>query len=231
MYILAMWIFSNVALAALPGMDCPDTQAVVGKTVVNEFFTIADGCTLWITPQDKPNLLYREYFFDERGRFRIYDSTPGDYETASGSRAYFLFPRKQLPTFTVSADKNEVIATLGSGGTIRFRTDTTRISAFPGVAFSESPDIRLDNQGGVEILSYPGILLDTGWKLGGVGYTDSVAKATFRDGKGHACVVTNNEIFDYKDAIYDEPLFMFQTDPELKEFLSKRCPELDRNGL
>jgi hypothetical protein len=212
------------------GANCPNAQSISGPTVVNSLFTVADGCTLWITPLNKPNLVYREYLFDERGRFRIYNSTSGPYETASGSRNYFLFPRHQTPAFVIGKDGN-VVATLSSGALMTFSAATTRIATFPDVKYSEAADIRLDNQGGVEILSYPGVYLDSGWSLGDPAYHDAKLQSTFKDEKGVSCAVTNSEIFDYVNAIYDEPLFKFQTDPELAHFLSARCPALSTRSL
>jgi hypothetical protein len=221
---------SPFAFAEKVGDNCLYSQEISGDTVVNHFFTLSIGCLVQVTPLNKPELHYREYVFDERGRFLVFNSLPGDYETATGRRNFFFFPRKQPPSFVLGSDGNPVV-TLSSGQEVTFNAASARIAAFSGVQFTENPAVTLDDQGGVEIQRFPGILLDTGWKIGGPAYHDALGSSTFRDPAGKTCTVKNEEIFDYKDAIYDEPLFKYQTDKELELYLSRRCPLLDTSSL
>jgi len=221
---------TNPAWAERVGENCPYAQSISDNTVANRFFTVSAGCLLQITPLEKPNLLYREYVFDERGRFLVFNSVPGPYETSTSRRNFFLFPRRQVPSYRLEAD-GSVTATLSTGQEISFLAHSTRIASFPGVRFTENTEVSLDAGGGVELESFPGILLDTGWKIGASAYLDPAGSSYFQDSAGRKCQVANREIFNYADAIYDEPLFLFQTDESLAHFLRDRCPELDRSAL
>jgi hypothetical protein len=218
------------ALAAGPGSNCAYKSEIYNGTAVSRNFTVAYGCLLTVTPLEKPELLYREYYFDERGGFTIFTSTPGNYETATGKRTYFLFPRKGVPDF--SAGRELLYVQSPWGGNVMFLTEPTiLVPAGDITIYQPSRTISLADNGGIEIVSSTKIVLDAGWKIGGTAYHDPKGHSIFRDAHNNACEVGNTEIFDYKDAIYDEPLIQFQTDPELEAFLSRRCPKLDLTPL
>ncbi len=212
------------------GSNCQSTQTIKNSTIVNQFFTTSSGCLLWITPVKNQDAPYREYYFDERGGFRIFNSLPGDYATSTGSRNFFLFPRRQVPTYRLDQD-GSIIATLSTGKSVTISSRATRIQSFEGVGFHEAPEISLTNSGGLEILSYFAVYLDTGWSVGNVAYHGAQGQSVFHDQNGQACRVTNAEIFDYQDAIYGEPLFKFQDDASLTAFLKSRCPQIDTASL
>lgn len=209
---------------------CDYRQRTQGGTVANRFETTALGCVVQITPLDKPNLRYREYWFDERGRLLVYTSINGPDATSTGYRSYFLFPRRRNPDFRIEND-GSIAVTLSTGELMRFSTDTTRIQAFPSGIFTESPEISLNNGSGVELRSTGGILLDSGYRIGGISYSDLGAPAVFHDNKGHSCAIRNGEAFSNINTYYGEPNFIFPTDGALADFLAKRCPDLDISSL
>lgn len=209
---------------------CDYRQQIQAKTVLNRFATTALGCVVQVTPFNKPDLVYRDYWFDERGRFLVYTSTSGPDATSTGYRSYFLFPRRRNPDFEIAADGG-ITVTLSTGEIMRFSADTTRILSFPGGSFTELPEISLENGGGVELHSTGGIFLDTGYRIGTVSYSNLNAPAVFKDGKGHDCRIRNGDVFSNVNTYYGEPNFIFPTDKELAGFLARRCPELDLSSL
>jgi len=230
-------------LAALPyitnasdvGKDCtPDQQDNVGGLSFGRFFTMSNGCYLRVSPIAKPDLRYRDYTFDERGAFTIFISDgEGDDSKITGQRSYFFFPRLHVPSYKIVQDK--VIVTLPSDTQIIFSTSNARLLSIEDGSLTESPEINLKNNGGVEIKSYNGIYLDTGWKIGKAPYKDSSRTSTFKDANGKTCTLPNEELFYYEqksvEQMYDEPLFKFQKDDELAEFLKVKCSQLNTISL
>lgn len=232
--VLYLTLTATSALLPLTGRawnpGCDYHQQNQGATTVSRLATTALGCLVWVTPMKKPDLTYREYLFDERGRFLVYTSTPGPDTTSTGYRSYFLFPRKQNPDFRV-ADDGSLAVTLSTGQTMTFSTETSRIRSFPSGLFTESPEIRLDNGSGVELQSTGGIFLDAGYRIGTISYADLNAAAVFHDSKGNVCAIRIGEVFSNINTYYGEPNFLFPTDRELAAFLARRCPDLDISPL
>lgn len=224
-FLISLFTMSSAQAA----FDCKYEQMNANATAAAHFFTATLGCVVNITPIDKPNQVYREYYFDERGRFLIFDSVNGSWETSTGYRSYFIFPRGHEPNFKHNSNGGFLVQ-LASGTSITISTESSRIIEFPGYVFNESQQVDLSSSS-FEISSHPGILLDTGWRLARASYFDSGEKSVFSDPSGKKCNVVNDEIFDYVNAIYGEPLFRFQSEEKLADFLSFRCPDLDLTSL
>ncbi len=223
LFVLTAITFFLSAAVQAQGQNCPDTQDLWGGRMFNSFYTINNGCLVQVSPIEKPNLVYREYIFDEGGRMVIANSIEGDDMNRSlGERAFWLFPRGGVPKIKVG--KDEVVVTFSGGQVVRFNATTPFIAGFDGVQFNESPVIGLQEQGGFEFVKYPGIYLDGGWKIGGLAYRDSTKTSEFVDSAGKRCMVANTEIFDYESVLYSEPILKFQTDDSLFAFLRTRCP-------
>lgn len=192
---------------------------------VSRFYTLSLGCLVNVTPLDKPGLAYREYYFDERGRFLDFHSQAGDYETSTANHAYFLFPRHQYPSFQLLAD-GSIAVTLASGQTALVSGAEPRILSFPGNSFSEPAGNGLGSGDFLSLQRFPGLVLDAGWKVGTYAYYGRAGSSTFRDAQGAECRVGNGELFDYDHILYSEPTFLFETDEKLAAFLAGRCPNL-----
>jgi hypothetical protein len=74
-------------------------------------------------------------------------------------------------------------------------------------------------------------VLSAGWSLAQAAYLNAGSESVFTDSKKNSCRVTNEEIFDYVNAIYGEPLFKFQAEESLANFLHIRCPNIERSEL
>lgn len=227
MFILLIQVVFS--LSALAAQQCPYNQSISNEAVANRFYTVSMGCLVSVTPLHKPDLVYREYYFDERGRFLVFDSVAGPAETATGYKSYFLFPRKNEPNFDVQANGN-ISVLLANGEKADFSSSSSRIIQIAGGEFSESANPQIHEQA-FELKSYRGIWLRSGWAMGKAAYLDAERNSTFADQDGHTCEVKNTEIFDYVNMIYSEPVFYFQSDLKLAEFLKSRCPTIETSSL
>ena len=210
--------------AQLIGENCPTQQTISGQYMINKFFTLSWGCLVQVTPINKSTMIYREYVFDEGGRFLVFNSTPGQYETSTGMRVFYLFPKIGLPEVKIVGSKIEI--TTSSGLKVVIPNQSSFIESISGLEFSDNQKIELSSSGGFEIKSYPHIYLDTGWKVGGQAYRDPLGKSVFVDAKNQRCEVNNFEIFIYDELQSPEPYMFYQSNEAVYGFLSLRCPNL-----
>jgi hypothetical protein len=228
MFILSLLVMLSFS-SAQASTSCTSEQTIHENLVASRFLTTGLGCVAQVTPVQKPDLVYREYWIDERGRFMVFNSMAGPDETSTGTRSYFLFPRKRIPAFALK-ENGDLSFALMSGHEAVFRKEDARLASFPG-EFTEAKEISMENNGGLELKSFPGILLDTGWMLGSQAYKKPLGTAIFSDEKNHRCVVLNNEVFFYEEMYYGEPNLRYVLDDRLAEFLQTRCPQLLLDGL
>lgn len=218
-----------LSAVALPGDNCPAEQIVWGPWMFNRQFTMADGCLVQATPihkSGKKGLVYREYVFDESGRFMVFNSTDGDYETATAQRNFILLPAVRPPEMKVVGDQMRV--TLASGHEVQFRKDSAFVqSSGVGLVVRDLEKVDLTAGGNFQILSYDGVLLDTGWMVGGRSSRRPEAESQFSIPGEPACKVSNQEIFLYHDPVtreeYYQPLFKYSDPRALEAFLVARC--------
>lgn len=221
---------SPVDATAFVPKTCPEKneEKVGGFSLHSRRSAISGQCNVWLGGEPHVgNTPYRSFAFSSRGIFQIFISL-GDRRNSTGSRSYFLFPRKQDPSFEV---KGEEIIVRGSwGGEIHFSSESKKILKIDGAHFIQDPVISPKNEGGISIKTFDGLMLDTGFAMGGTAYyRNPNGISTFQDRNATTCKVTNSKIFDYLDN--ENPVFKFKTDAELKEFLSQTCKQLDLSSL
>ncbi|MGZ3706562.1 MAG: hypothetical protein ACXWP1_12530, partial [Bdellovibrionota bacterium] len=194
-------LFLLTSLPAPAAAPCPAAQVIGSGIVASRFATVALGCVVQVTPRFKPELRYRDFWIDERGRFLVFTSVPGDdLDKATGTRTYFLFPRRQIPGFSLK-ENGDLSLLLGTGQEAVFAGADARLLSFPG-DFSVAGEASLENQGGVEINSFSGIWLDAGWLVGGQSYKNPQGLSTISDARGQKCGVRNDEFFFYENMYY-----------------------------
>lgn len=211
---------------------CPEQAVHQGRISARVYQMKSGQCLISVNDQESVDV-YRSYSISSSGLFMVFNAFEmwGGTKESDGSRAYFFFPRKHAPSFVEVPKKGIRVHTV-SGQEILFSGKTARIASMHGAKFSEDPEVIPDNRGGVELHSFQGIVLDTGWQLGDVGYSRKNRKrsSTFMDSQGRRCAVINQEIFAY-DTGKAEVELKHETDAELAEFLSEKCPELDLSPL
>lgn len=181
---------------------------------------------------DKSYPVYRTYSFGDNGLFMIFNSYgEGPPSRMTGARTYFMFPR----TGHVSAHvmtTGEVAARTASGHEVRFSAERGRIAEITEAEFREDDAVRPDNEGGVEITFFSGLLLEMGYRRGGSPHGRPGRSSYFIDRHGNRCRVTNREIFSY-DSSGDATVRF--SDEELADYLEnhrrRACRNLDVSVL
>lgn len=208
----------SITAQALPGDDCPGAQILFGRWAFNRQFTKADGCLVQATPIEKRQLVYREYVFDQSGRFLIFDSTDGPFETATSQHNYFILPAKYVPSMEI--DGEQMIVTSASGTRFAFSKESPEI-------VNVSDDIVITATSST-VRNYTGILLDTGRKVGTRAYRNKTGISHFSKNGRKICSIRNAELFAYADPLtgeeYYQPIFRYPEPGRIEAFLSQRCP-------
>lgn len=194
----------------------------------------------------------RTYSFNSNGIFQVFDSF--DFSPnrnthngkATGTRAYFVFPRKQPPS--VKKTGKLIQFTLANGETISIDSEKQVIASSSfGAALTEKKtpqgtvDLRDPTARGQVNITRPsrGLILDTGWKMGGAAFDQFQISVPIKKGEkgynplktayrtvqkqstlinrqGKTCKINNNQLFR---KIRGEA--RIKSDAELKEvFLS-----------
>ncbi|MCK6598639.1 MAG: hypothetical protein L6Q37_09770 [Bdellovibrionaceae bacterium] len=166
------------------------------------------------------NFVYRSYLVTSDGLFLVFNSYgSGPNSTHTGAREFYFFPREPFRN-DVEMDQDTVSIKINHLFKLQFETKVIRLVNQFNFKVKTDPKINRNNQGGVEILKYPGVYLDLGFSMGRSPSDDPQRKGVFKNDLDQSCTVQNKDIFDYKEG--DSVL---QGDNVLKETVSKICPD------
>lgn len=196
--------------------DVDGSSYAIGNFQI-DFLQTDKGCTMMTHAIDEP-AAYRSVTLGARGIVQIfnkYDIPNGTNSNSTATRSYFVFPRKQPPSFIppLPGDTNVKLVTASgdfilvkpgkraaNDGTGAVQPKVSSSSEDPDFQVTESSVISKTNGGGVEISLGPSsqtLLLDTGFAMGGVAFTKPTGTSTFIDWEGHRCTVLNRQIFNF----------------------------------
>ncbi len=164
-------------------------------------------------------LTYRSYLITTAGLFFVFNSYgEGSDQKTTGAREYYFFPRD---TFTggIVLNNDKVAVRVNGKLTIEFETKTLYPLNNANLTLKNSKAISPKNAGGVEVLDYNGVYLDTGFTMGKAPSSVKTNKSMFKNQSGQKCSIANQDLFDYKD---ENPVLFH--DSVLKEIVAARCP-------
>ncbi len=185
------------------------------------------NCFLTVTSVQKPTLIYRDYLFTSDGMFLVFNSLNGEDDADStAAREFHFFPRvNSSPGFVWNDQERRLEVTHTNGDVFYFDYETAQIKGMGKGQVFVAPDIRKENRGGVEILSYQGLVLDVGFAVGHLPASSLSEFSIFKDAYSNTCKVVNHDIFvvtGFSDIDFKYP------DRELKPFLKNLCPQLQQ---
>lgn len=213
--------------AAFDQSQCPEfVERQEGTQIQQMWSEGSQSCFFSITPLDGyVDLIYRDYLFTTEGLFMVFNSYgKGPDAETTGARMFHLFPRP-LNKFSYSwnFETKELEVTHVTGDKFIFDSRKARLKSMTRAQIINADDVNKENAGGVEILNYKGLLLDSGFEMGRAPNSSRNAISTLKDGLGKTCKLKNYELFDYLPG--GDVVFKFK-DSNLKTFLKKRCPNL-----
>ena len=191
----------------------------------------ADGfssglCYISIDPVNTTRLIYRATSIFSDGVLMVFSSYGDgseDNPNLTSAREFRFFPRLRTPELLMDPAKLTIAVRMADGGLVSFDQATGQIASFERGSVTVSPRVDPAERGGVEITSYAGLLLDSGFRMGEMPSGRPAADSTFRSAQGQLCTVKNSELFAYANG--DRTLKF--TDAQLSAWLKTRCPGLN----
>lgn len=225
--ITSVIVFMGAVFAHAEFTNTKCEEALIGNDVIQvnrQWWPSSRTCFISVHPRQVKDLKYRDYFFDNTGRFMVFNSYgEGPDSTHTGARDFFLFPVvNDYPDFSFE-DNGDVLVKMVSGHTLRVSGKDFSLVSLSDGTVKEKP-LSTKNAGGIEISLKKGFWLDTGFRLGGLNIANPAKTTSFKSPKtSEACAVTNKTFMSY-DA-NGEPDFKLIGDPFV-QFVKSQCPKL-----
>jgi hypothetical protein len=220
-FISSLILFSGLAKEGFASSFCPFFQESFGETQVTQNLGHDGVCRIDLGSFDWPQ--YRAYRITSEGLFFIFESySDGLNSTSTGSRSFFLFPRK-LPPKIVSVDEERILLETVAGVRLKFSTHPLSLLEIEDTDYTVLPEIMPSNRGGLEIhSSREALILDAGYRLGGVAYAQPKKYSEFIDSNRGRCRVINHSLYSPDGG----PILRFEKDKDLMGFLQTKCPSI-----
>lgn len=223
MLISVLFSFAPLAQAEFSKAKCDYVLTGNNTIQVNrQWDDSSRTCFISVTPRNIVNLKYRDYFFDNSGRFMVFNSYgPGPDATSTGARDFFLFPiTEDYPDYSFEPNQDLIIKMV-SGHQLRISGKDFSLVSLSSGTVKEKP-LSTKNNGGIEISLTKGFWLDAGFRLGGLNITNPNKLTAFKSPKS-ACSLKNDVFMDYADK--ENPVFKLIGDPFV-QFVKSQCPKL-----
>lgn len=179
-------------------------------------------CFISITPTYIKNMTYRSFLATDKGQLMVFNSFGyGPGSTSTGARVFHFFPYSSKLSWSFESNFMELKLTNGSIAT--FDYENAILQNITDYDTSVDEDVVKDNNGGVELKPFKGIVLDSHFKMGGSPVWNLKRESTFIDSLGNTCKVKNSQIFEKKD---DEVFLIYDDNLSLKKFLSQKCKNI-----
>lgn len=181
-------------------------------------------CFFMITPYDVIDMKYRGFTFATDGDFSVFTSYEnGPNSTTTGSSEMYFFPRQSSLAYYFNDELQRLEIQHVNGDHFYFDYATAEFIGSDLGLFKIHTNIVKGDHGGVELISYNGLSMDSGFVMGGTPTEDGRFLSVIRDGKGGLCKVRNSSIFNYTD---ESPITFKFSDAQFKAFLDEECPKI-----
>lgn len=222
---LSFLFLSLSSRAEFTNQKCSHVLTGSGEIQINRQWNTESGvCFIDLHPRNVVNMKYRDYYFDNRGNFlvfNVYGNGPDSEMTAA--RDFYLFPLiNDYPDYSIE-ENGDVVVKMVSGHLFRISAkDFSIVSITPGT-FTEKP-LSPNNNGGVEIALSEGYWIDGGFRKGGLRMSNPKLSSIIKTSKSSkTCKILNKDLLDYDG----NANFVFKYEKEaLTEFLKTKCPNL-----
>lgn len=219
-FFLFLSSINSIAFAKFD-LSCLSHTKVVGHAQV-QVVPLASNCSVYITPTERNDMVYRSFLFTDDGILQVFNSYGNGAEARqTGARVYAFFPRTRKVQFSV---KNETLRLKTSREGLDFEFDTRatpHVVAISTAEFKEEAQILPHNNGGLELTNARFVYLDSGFGRGAAPHDNAASYSTFHDGIGKQCVVRNGEVYRYENGTA-----YLKSDSAIRTLLAKSCPTL-----
>ena len=134
-----------------------------------------------------------------------------------------LISLKRNSELSYEVFEEKVIVNLPNGDNLTFDKELALPTSIGRGDLDYDHVITPDNDGGVEILNYKGLLIDFGFKMGMSPSWFLKRTAKVIDEKSNICLIKNSEILYKKD---NNIHWIYNNDSSLFSYLLERCPSI-----
>jgi hypothetical protein len=178
----------------------------------------------------------RSFYWKTDGTFSsvIFLNRPGKASQNSWGRTLQLFPRLESSPDIRFESEGDVTIIMANREIMRFDAKGMPLSYTGGELSGRSEPLDPPADGGVELKISKGLVIDYGWKKGGMPVDLKTGKAVVVDSRGKSCSFKNTDLLNYialPNGKLSHTEFKFKTDEEFANFLQSKCPDLDAESL
>ncbi len=178
----------------------------------------------------------RSFYWKTDGTFSsvIFLNRPGKASQNSWGRTLQLFPRLESSPDIRFESEGDVTIIMANREIMRFDAKGMPLSYTGGELSGRSEPLDPPADGGVELKISKGLVIDYGWKKGGMPVDLKIGKAVVVDSRGKSCSFKNTDLLNYialPNGKLSHTEFKFKTDEEFANFLQSKCPDLDAESL
>ncbi len=164
-------------------------------------------------------MVYRSFLISSDGMFFVFNSYgKGPDSKTTGARIYYFFPR-EIYTYGVTLADHQASVKLNSKLTFDFESNNLYPLNNANIVFKNYTSVNPKNAGGVEVLRYNGVYLDTGFMMGKQANSVPTLKSMFKNQFGQKCSIVNQTLFDYKNGDV-----ILKNDIVLHRIVAAQCP-------
>lgn len=226
--ILNFLLTATLSYAQNPA-SCPDYfEKHDGTTIQISWIPKSQTCFFAVNPENEwQTPAYRNHLFTSEGLFFVFNSygTFPNGDMSFGAREYYFFPRKNTTiTYAWNDETHELVVTHVTGDKFIFDSRTGGLKSITGAQVKVADTVNRENQGGIEISGYHGLLLDCGFVVQDAPSSNSARASALTNSSGGSCSMKNSALFNY--ASDGDVTFKYKSDKDFAKVLKQRCPKL-----
>lgn len=220
--LLSMFVLFGQANAA-PAECSSVRETKMGTYVQRTWYEETGVCVTSVSPTSAyETMVYRDYSFSSDGMFMVFNmyGSSGDF----GARDFFLFPRKsEFVQYEWNEDAKELLLKHVTGDVFTFDAASGKLKSVSGGKLKIDDKVSRNNRGGVELLNYPGLLMDVGFAINQDPALNSSANSVLKK-TNTSCSIRNNKLFKYRSD--GDIVFKYSKDSDFFAYLKSVCPRL-----
>ncbi|WP_374074622.1 hypothetical protein [Bdellovibrio bacteriovorus] len=219
----SLLLFFGNANAAAPSSCSTVKETKMGTYLQRTWYESSGICVVSVSPENAyVNLIYRDYALSTDGMFMVFNlyGSEGDF----GVRDFFMFPRTtNVVTYQWKEDTKELLITHATGDVFTFDATQAKLKSISGATIKVTDEVTRNNRGGVEIKSYSGLLLDTGFTVNKDPTESRDTNSTIKKSSA-TCSIKNRNLFQYMSD--GDIVFKYRNDKDFFSYLRSVCPGL-----
>lgn len=227
LFLLTCFAFNTVSAETSSSQSardlCPDKVERFGNIQLQQQSSREGFCYLSIHPRNAyQTMIYRDYLLSTEGLLMVFNSfSPEESPETTGAREFFFFPR-EFKGYQWEVQGDSLIVRGFREMVFQFNLKTSQIESISGAKIEVKPEVAPENQGGVEILSFNNLFMDSGFTTGNSPSAAPSRSSVWKNSQNQECKLRNSEAFLYRDG---EP--SMKSEKDMLAIIRRKCPQFN----